>query len=217
MAGDQGTRCADTQVSAKTCSRCKESKKFVEFGKCKASRDGLAYACKACIAVQTAARKEQNAENSRRWYQENKAHRLAVGKAWVESNRERRLAACKAYREANQEKIREGIKASIAKKPEHYLAYHRKWAREHSKARLAAVRKYQKAHPDKVAADNRKYRERHPERAKANDRTKRARRRNAEGGILAQKFSNSSNCRGTAAPHAGETCATAITLTIFSR
>lgn len=97
--------------------------------------------------------KAVNRERSKRWYQENKERRLAVGRAWRqnnpdkaravdERNRENQRAAAKKWREANKEKTAARVT---------------QWAASNRPARNKSVREYRKRFPHLARASTAKY------------------------------------------------------------
>jgi len=180
-------------VIEKTCCRCQETKPPSEFGRQVVAPDGLNYACKACIKIQSEARKDKAAANSKRWYQENKERRLSVGRAWVEANQEKRNTQQKLYREENKESIRAGIKRSIAKKPEQYRKNQAEWCKNNPDRRKIITDRHKKNNPPnpaQVAVWNKNYRLKNPEAMRAIYRNRRARKRNAEGKHTAKEILN---------------------------
>lgn len=101
----------------KICSKCKETKPFEDFGKLKASKDGLHYKCKKCIATENNDRKEY----MKMYYESNKiltprikltkeqliANRNENAKKYREKNLEKCKARCNSYKEKNKEILKE--------------------------------------------------------------------------------------------------------------
>lgn len=56
----------------KTCSKCKESKPFTEYNKCKSSKDGLQHCCKYCLCEYRKSTKEYRKEYKKEYYLNNK-------------------------------------------------------------------------------------------------------------------------------------------------
>ena len=107
----------------KTCSKCKEVKPLLDFGKNKRTKDGLHYYCHACArAARDLWRKDNRDkvnESNRRWRQDNpekvqaiEATRRAKEKAtgtyrnteWVKRNRDKANELQRRWRNSNTDK-----------------------------------------------------------------------------------------------------------------
>ena len=182
------------KFTVKCCGRCGITQAIDQFGKQYRNPDGLNYVCKSCIRVQTAARKSSMDAYSKKWYAENREHRLAIGKEWIKNHSEQYKATTKRYREENADSIRAGIKASIAKNPEKYKARIARWAQQNRDRRSKSVAEYRDrnrntaAYKQRIAASNKRHRAAHPELVRESERNKRARRRGAEGSHTAKEI-----------------------------
>lgn len=91
----------------KKCSSCKKIKKYEEFYKKKAAKDGYQYSCKKCIDVKQKERNQKNPEKSRlclkRWRKNNKEYVRDRDKKYRENNPEMFYKIYKKHRENNKE------------------------------------------------------------------------------------------------------------------
>lgn len=130
----------DESTQPKACSRCGLTKAPSEFGINRATRDGLQYHCKPCMAEKRAQRTPEQIEAKRRYNAERVARLRADPEAleiirqrnreWLERNPDKMRAAQRAWRSVNAEKI----------------ASYREKDREASRARARA---WAKANPEK--------------------------------------------------------------------
>lgn len=114
----------------KVCTKCEESKPFVEFYKKKDTKDGYMLICKLCSKEKS----KSHYKNNRNSELEKARNRRAsnpekVRKSNKESyyrNREARLASMKKYREKNRENFIEYLKMWRAENPEYATEYRAK-------------------------------------------------------------------------------------------
>ena len=121
----------------KKCTKCKASKALAEFGKRKASKDGLKSICKACTkakdAAYYAANKEKAAAKSAAWAKANPEKAAARNAAWYASNKERKAATSAAWKAANKDSLAAAKAAWKKNNPEKKAAdAHRRRARKAS-------------------------------------------------------------------------------------
>ena len=106
----------------KRCNKCKEVKPLDSFNKRRASKDGLAYACKVCSNARSKAWSEVNPEivtaRNRAWRVANPDYI----KDWKEANRDKVRASQKKWEEANRDKIRASQKKWEEANPDRYAA-----------------------------------------------------------------------------------------------
>lgn len=127
----------------KTCSKCKQQKPLIEFGKDKQKRDGLTSRCKECTRPSCREYGRQHKERRKRYFKayklrnaekmkeyhrkytiEHKEHILAYGKEWREANRaHRREAKKQRLKQDVQFKLRETLRTRL------YIATKRRRAR----------------------------------------------------------------------------------------
>ena len=104
----------------KTCTKCGETKAVSEFGKNKASKDGLRPDCKACRREQQRARHQANREKV-----------LERKRAHYQANKEKICEWQRAHYQANKEKVNE-----------RYLAYQKKrYAEDPAYAMVSRLRR----------------------------------------------------------------------------
>ena len=70
----------------KICSKCKEEKDFIEFGKCSKEKSGLKSACKACCKKYYINNREKLLNKQKNYYYENKEYILAQHKEYRKNN-----------------------------------------------------------------------------------------------------------------------------------
>jgi len=114
----------------KTCTACKEAKPLTEFGKRKASKDGLTIYCKSCLRnyykkyYSQEEQKKKKAEYFKQYYPKNKETILARGKEWRETNREKYLEGMRDWYRRNKQKKLELSKQYYSEN-EHNRSYRR--------------------------------------------------------------------------------------------
>ena len=131
----------------KTCSKCGEVKLVDCFSKQKGSKGGLRNTCKSC-----------DAEQSRKYYESNKAEVI---------ERKRK------YRKANPEKVAE---SSL------------KWRKANPEKVAETRRNWQRANPEKVAESSLKWRKANPEKERAKKLRRRARKAGAAGNCTVEQL-----------------------------
>ena len=120
-------------MSDKRCPGCGEVKAVEAFSRCKSSKDGLYYRCKACNRRYREANREAVAERQRRYYEENRETLQEYSRRYHEENREAELERLRRYREANRETLQE---------------YSRRYREENREAVLERLRRYREANRD---------------------------------------------------------------------
>lgn len=93
----------NTTTILKTCSKCKQDKPIIQFGKRKQSKDGLMSECKACKLIQTSkwrrANNERVNELRRKFYPNKQEKESNRKRAWKQLNKDK-VKAQKARRRA---------------------------------------------------------------------------------------------------------------------
>lgn len=102
------------QVMIKACTKCGRIQPLTNFHKRKPSPDGLAYACKSCVAVR-----------GRIWFAANRERRCAASRVWTIANRERVAMMAHTRYIANPEKAIAATRAWRIANPERRKANHR--------------------------------------------------------------------------------------------
>lgn len=89
-------------ICMKLCPKCTETKNKDEFYLNVRTSDGLAYACKKCIATYSkkyrVANRERIAENKQKWYEANKEDVLTYQALYYEQNKDRVVKRVVNYR-----------------------------------------------------------------------------------------------------------------------
>lgn len=142
--------------SAKTCTKCGESKPTNQFGKDASKRDGLHSSCKVCDKKKVD------------WYAANREKAKANSDAWKAANREKTRAYAAKWAAANKARIKATDAARYAANPDRH------------KAKLA---KWRAANPDKLKASKSAWVKANPEAKRIQDQNRRARKL-ANGGKL---------------------------------
>lgn len=138
---------ADTKLTYKTCTKCKELKTLNCFGKHSSAKDGLKSRCKVCANKDTAQRRLDNPEKSR-----------ASNKKYTLANKEKINAHGREHYLNNIEKEKERSKKYRLNNPEKAKARNKKWQLANTE-KIAAQRKQRKlANPEKKRAYGKKYR-----------------------------------------------------------
>jgi len=98
----------------KRCSKCKQDKELICFGKDKSNSDGFLYYCKECNREKAAKWRRENPEKAAKWWRENPEKVREKAAKWRRENPEkaakwRRENPEKAakWRRENPEKVRE--------------------------------------------------------------------------------------------------------------
>lgn len=87
---------------AKACSKCLQILPLSDFHVRRASRDGLAYKCRACVNAATEAWKARNPGAFKSWYVANQGRRSEYWIGWYQANREHRAASYAAWAKRNK-------------------------------------------------------------------------------------------------------------------
>ena len=96
----------------KLCPDCGLIKPYAEYHVRRASADGIAFRCKACVNVATHLWRSKHPNRHKDWYRENSDKRKLYGRAWRRENRERLRESYKQWAQANKDKVN----ANIAKR-----------------------------------------------------------------------------------------------------
>jgi hypothetical protein len=96
-------------IGTKKCTMCGEAKSLSSFRKQKATKDGLAYWCKACASLWHKKYRQDNqdkiSQRKKKHYQGNRDKILQRCKKYYEDNRDKVLQRNKRWTEKNQDKI----------------------------------------------------------------------------------------------------------------
>lgn len=141
--------------STKRCSACKEFKSLSLFCKSKQSKDGFGSYCRPCAtAKRTEWRKnnpERDADNQRRWQEENREYATERHREYVDARREEIKAYQRKHYHENIEAKREENKRYRAKDPEAARQKERDYyARTKERRRKQAREKYERQKLDPV-------------------------------------------------------------------
>ena len=123
----------DDITTAKTCTRCAESKDESEFY----LRNGKPVSrCKDCIRSSVrkyhAENREQRNESNRAWREANAEKHRSNARQWYRENRERAHARTAKHQRENREKYREYVRKNYEKNREARIAEIEKYRRENS-------------------------------------------------------------------------------------
>jgi 5-methylcytosine-specific restriction endonuclease McrA len=120
----------------KTCSRCNTEKDLEDFYRQTNGKHGRYAHCKAChLALTNAARARDQQANPEKWAALNK-------RKWQATDRAKKRESDRRWREANRERLKEGIRAAKAKKPDHYRKLSRDAAARRRRVNPAQFRLY---------------------------------------------------------------------------
>jgi len=122
---------ARLHMTAKTCTKCKETKSTELFGKKAAGKNGLKGQCKACRKLSAA-----------KYYEDNKAEKTAYYAEYYQANKAEIAAKGKEYREDNKAKLN---------------AYHKEYYLDNKAELDAKSAEYAKANKVEKAANNAKW------------------------------------------------------------
>jgi hypothetical protein len=95
----------DGEIIAKRCSKCEEIKLLDSFALSKKGLGGRRHECCVCKAAYRKITREQDAETSRKWREENKEHKLNSDREWRDKNREKRAEADRKWYQSNPDKV----------------------------------------------------------------------------------------------------------------
>ena len=130
----------DNFISAKRCTKCKQTKHPSEFHRNKSKPDGMATECKPC-AVERAAK----------WFETNKERHRDSSKSRYQRNPESYKQRARAWEQLNRERKRELRRSAYAANREHKLEQSRaSWAK-HAEKRNATKKAYRLANPERGA------------------------------------------------------------------
>ena len=135
-------------MSDKRCPGCGEVKAVEAFSRCKSSKDGLYYRCKACNRRYREANREAIAEYQRRYREENREAIAESDRRYYEENREAKREYNRRYREANREAVAERQRRYYEENRETLQEYSRRYREENREAVLERLRRYREANRD---------------------------------------------------------------------
>lgn len=162
---------ADVHSSTvKCCTKCGVSKPTSEFGKRKASKDGLHVYCKPC-------RKAEHAD----YYSRNREKVRAKNDQWKAENLDRVRDYMAGYYQANREKQDAFTRAWYRTHPEINREQAKRDYRKHKDARISAMKVWRSANSAYIAQRAREYRAANPELVRALRWNYKARKRAAPG------------------------------------
>lgn len=90
---------------SKRCSACLTQKALAEFSKRAASKDGLNYVCRACMAARSRAWRDANPGAFKSWYAENREQRSDYWKDWYEKNKAARSVTYAQWAKENKHRV----------------------------------------------------------------------------------------------------------------
>lgn len=135
----------------KVCSKCKEEKEFIEFGKNNSRKDGFHPYCKSCVKDYFQNNKERINEN-----------RKEYGKEYSKKNCEKIKEYQKEYRKNNIERIKKQTKEYRKNNKENSKEYQKEW-RINNKEKS---KEYREANKEKANKSSKEYRENNKEHIK---------------------------------------------------
>jgi len=145
-------------VQSKQCTKCGERKPLEEFSRSKQSKDGYAWACRACRRAANLAdyyrNRERRQEVSREWKAANLDQVTQRKRKWEAANVERRAQSRREYAIRNIEREREYARQWRAAHPERVLERERQ--RDKTKKRANGKRYYAR-HRDVLKVKQRAY------------------------------------------------------------
>lgn len=89
----------------KTCNICKRRKSFAEFHVRRASIDGLAYTCRICRNIESAASRKAHPTRHAEWYRKNKEHKKQYFAEWRAKNADQHRENYRRWKHANPARI----------------------------------------------------------------------------------------------------------------
>ena len=100
----------------KVCSDCGETKPLWEFHVRRASPDGLAYKCKACVNANSERWREENPGAHAAWYRENRARKATYFRRGRQIHRDTEPSRMVAWARKNPHKVNANIAKRVAAK-----------------------------------------------------------------------------------------------------
>ena len=118
------------QETEKRCSRCKQTKPLIEFGKCASERLGVQPACRFCMAEygkkrhanMTPEQREVRRRYARKDYATHRDHRLEWQRRYREESRSAVIASGKKSKAKRAEEIRQKKRSSRLLEPQKHRA-----------------------------------------------------------------------------------------------
>jgi len=147
------------KTTTKVCAACGEGKPLSEYSKQAAHKDGLRYACKACVAIKTRAYREANSEKiaayQRKYKAENKKELAAYNRKYDHTyraeNKAKIAARGREYRSENKAKIAAYWRGYRVANGEGLKAISRAWQIANKESATAYGKAHKKAHPEVAA------------------------------------------------------------------
>ena len=131
----------------KTCSACKQVLPLEDFGRRRASKDGLSPICRECNKIKCTA-----------YHVAHKEEAASKKKKYQEKHREKIAISRKACREANKEKIKQQRAPYLLAHKDAKAEYDRVYSAARSKEIVRRVREWRKANPSARKAQKMKRR-----------------------------------------------------------
>lgn len=89
--------------TVKRCPGCDEIKPLTDYHKSKKERLGVVTRCKVCISKKTAINREKNAENHKKWREQNAIHLKQYQAQWIAENHTQKKEMDRQYYATNRE------------------------------------------------------------------------------------------------------------------
>jgi hypothetical protein len=128
----------------KKCNKCKVEKELTEFGKMKASKDGLRSECKSC-----------RNERAKEYREKNREYLKEYAKEWHKKNKERK----KEYYQQNKERFKERRKKYYQGNKERLNEYKKEWYQKNKERIKEKGKKYRERNKELIKERKKKYRE----------------------------------------------------------
>lgn len=143
-------------MNTKVCTKCGEEKPVSEFGKKKASKDGLHYYCKPC-----------NNTYVKKWAKENPQRKAQADLEWRNANKELKKLNDSKYYKANKNKIADYQKEYYLRNKQKVNSRGKRYYENNKERLLNAQRKWANENPESVKNSKKRYRKRNREKVLA--------------------------------------------------
>jgi hypothetical protein len=134
----------------KKCTKCKEEKELLCFGRDKSTKDGYYPQCKKCCAIRDKKKyfnnRDKIIEHGRQYKKKNEEVIRKKYKQYYEQNREKCLMKSRKWKTNNPERVRERVKLWAENHPD---AARQRWDKNKDKIREVS-RLWRKNNPEKV-------------------------------------------------------------------
>lgn len=126
----------------KVCTKCMESKPLFDFGKHKASKDGIRPVCKPCNRLASAQFRASNPEYMTQWRRDNQERVNANKSDWAKRNRAAETKRQNAWRSANRDRVRRSARARWSANREKFNEYYREYRKQFEAAHPGLMRSW---------------------------------------------------------------------------